>query len=246
MTKTKEQETKALAVMDTDMFNLAEIAEGSSDIQDNLDQVEIRLPQIKIIHQAQMFELPDGTKAQSIQGFILDFNKINSYWRESFDQTGGGTPPDCFSLDGAKPSPYSGEIQSATCPECPQNQFVSEPAKGGGRSRGKACKNLKRVHIITRSNQLLPYRLTLPPSNLRTFDQYISSLVAQGYAFRMVYTDFSLKPTKNKDGITYAELVLTPVSAISKEQARVIKTMSERLGPILRDNILREEIAAAA
>jgi len=236
----KKEETKALAIMDTEVFNLQTIAEGSAEVQDNLDQLnDIRLPQIKIIHQAQMFEMPDGSKVQEFQGLIIDFNKINSYWAESFDQTGGGTPPDCFSLDGVSPSPLGAAVQSEHCADCPKNAFGSD----GG--RGKACKNLKRAHIITRTSQLLPYRLTMPPSNLRAFDGYVSNLVAQGLPWRMVYTNFTLRPTKNKDGITYAELVLTPVSLIGKDQVAISKSISANLMRFMRDEIRQEEYAAA-
>jgi hypothetical protein len=241
MAKTEEKGT-ALTVMSTDIFNLSTIAEGSADVQDNLSQVTIRLPQIKIIHQAQMFEMPDGSKVQGFEGIMIDFNMVNSFWRESFDDTGGGTPPDCFSLDGVFPCPESQEVQSPNCATCPQNKFGSEVRKSG-LGRGKACKNIKRVHIFTDSHQILPYRLTLPPSNLRAFDGYISNQAAQGNPWRMIWTRFELRPTKNKDGITYAELVLTPVKFIPREQVMISKEISKSLMRYLRDEVRQEEIS---
>lgn len=234
---TKEKDQKALAIINNEIFNLQAIAEGSAEVQENLDQINIHLPQIRIIHQAQLFEMPDGNKLAEFQGVILDFNKINSYWAESFDKSGGGTPPDCFSLDGITPSPLGGSVQSEFCASCPQNSFGSD----GG--RGKNCKNLERLHVITQTNQLLPYRITLPPSNLKAFYGYISSLVAKGYPWRMVYTNFALKKVQNKDGIAYAELVLTPVSVIPKDQVAISKEISKRLMPYLRDEVRREDYA---
>lgn len=238
---TKAAETKAMVVLEPITFDLSVIAAGSSELSDNLDQIDIRLPQIKIIHQAQMFEMPDGEKVAQFSGIILDFNRINSWWRESFDTTGGGTPPDCFSLDGVRPSPYSNELQADYCQECKQNAFGSEVTKKGESGRGKACKNLKRVHILTEPNQLLPYRLTLPPSNLKAFDSYISALVGRGYPWRMVQTLFKLKPTQNKDGIKYAELVLVAGGAMPAEQVALSKRIADKLMPVLRDKDIRFE-----
>ena len=236
-------ESKELAVIGPEVFNLTTIQQGSSDVTDNLDQIQIRLPQVKIIHQAQMFEMPDGSKTQSFEGIILDFNKINSYWANSFDETGGGTPPDCFSLDGVRPSMLSADLQANACPDCPKNIFGSERNKKGEPGRGKACKNLKRVHIITNSNQLLPFRLTLPPSNIKALDKYISDLAAMGKRWRQSWTEFKLVPQKNKDGIVYAELVMTHTKDIPWDQAIMAKDIAGKLFPILRDEVRQEEMA---
>lgn len=229
----KLEPTKAVAILEPITFDLSVIESGASDLQDNLDQIDIRLPQIKIIHQAQMFEMPSGDKVQSFSGIILDFNRINSFWKESFDRSGGGTPPNCFSLDGVRPSPYAAELQADYCQECKQNTFGSDGA------RGKNCKNLKRVHILTEPNQLLPYRMTLPPSNLKAFDSYISALVGRGYPWRMVQTLFGLKPVSNKDGIKYAELSLAAGGVMPAEQVALSKKIADKLMPILRDKDIR-------
>jgi hypothetical protein len=229
----RKEQNKAVAVLESKMFDLEAIANGSGDLQDNIDQIQIRLPQIRILHTAQMFEMPTGDKVQSFEGLILDFNRINSFWAESFDKSGGGVPPDCFSLDGIRPSVYASHLEAEFCQQCPRNVFGSD----GG--RGRACKNLKRVHVITEPNQLLPYRLTLPPSNLKAFDGYISQLVGRGYPWRMVWTSFSLKPTKSKEGITYAEIVMSAAGSISQEQVTIAKRIAEQLMPILRDGDIR-------
>jgi hypothetical protein len=230
----KPEKTKALSLLEPKIFDLSVIAQGSADLQDNLDQIQIRLPQIRILHTAQMFEMPTGEKVPSFEGLILDFNRVNSYWPESFDKTGGGTPPGCFSLDGVRPSPYSEHLESDFCASCSKNVFGSSD-----KGRGKACKGLKRVHVLTEPNQLLPYRLTLPPSNLKAFDGYVSRLVGIGYPWRMVITTFSLKATKNKDGITYAEIVLDAKGQIPKEQIPISKQVADCLMPILRDRDIR-------
>lgn len=225
-----EKETKALAVIDNSVFDLQAISEGSKDIQDNLDQIQIVLPQIKIIHQGQIFEMPDGSKTETFEGIILDFNRVNSYWPAAFE-SGSGQPPVCFSTDAVRPSPFSAELQSDFCASCPQNKPGSDP-KG---TRGRACKNKMRVHVILDKGQLLPYRLMLSGANLMPFSKFISSMVAKGYPWRMVWAQFGLKKVKNADGIEYSEIDIKAVSSIAPDQAAISKRISESLQPILRD-----------
>jgi len=227
-----DEETTAVTKAETmDMAT----ASGMFDLRENMKGVEARLPQVRIIHQAQMFELPNGEKANSIEGVILDISRANAYWMESFDTTGGGTPPDCFSMDGVKPDPYSGHIQAATCAECSQNKFGSDGA------RGKACKNLKRLHIVM-DGDILPTRLTIPPSNLKPVDMYVTLLVSKGIPYQLVTTKLSLKRVQNKDGIGYSELVLQNSGAIqSMETAMKIKNMRNEFLQIMRGQSIQAE-----
>lgn len=228
-------ETKAMTILEPTTFDLSILAAGTSELSDNLDQIEIRLPQISILHQAQMFQMPDETKVASFEAVILDFNRLNAYWKESFDKSGGQVPPDCFSLDAVRPSPYSPDLQADYCQECKQNAFGSDGA------RGKKCQNKKRVHVLIEPKQMLPYRLTLPPSNLKAFDLYVSALVGRGFPWRMVSTLFKLKPAQNKGGIVYSEIVLSAIGQMPPEQVALSKKIADKLMPILRDKDIRAE-----
>jgi hypothetical protein len=219
---TKKEGTMAVSEMG-DIFNL----------KDNMDGVEARLPQIKIIHQAQLFEMPDGQKVPKIEGTILDMNRVNAWWAESFDQTGGGSPPDCFSMDGVTPDQFSGNKQGQDCPGCVQNQYGSD----GG--RGKACKNAKRVHIM-QDGEMLPYRLTVPPSNLKAVDLYVSLLTSKAIPYQLVRTEISLKKVQNKDGIAYAEMVFKNLSLIdTKDEALKIKKLRDEFMLVMRGQAIK-------
>ena len=172
-------------------------------IELELDQIDIVFPTISIIHQGQIFEMPDGMKQESFEGIILDIYNINAWWAESFDATGGGTPPDCFSMDGLVPDQGSEIVQNADCSSCPLNQFGTE--KGG---RGKACKNMKRIHIVF-EDELIPTRLTVPPSNIKLVNKYVTALAKKSFTYYMAVTRFGLKEASNKDGISYSQLILT-------------------------------------
>ncbi len=230
----KAQESRDLATKTENMGLPAELSD-LFNLQENMADVEARLPQINIIHQGQMFEMPDGNKVQDFQGIILDINRVNAWWEVGFDESGGGSPPQCFSMDGVKPSPLSENRQSTTCAECEQNKYGSD----GG--RGKACKNMKRVHVML-DGEFFPVRLTLPPSNLKAIDAYITNLTSKGFPYQLVKTNFTLTETSNKDGIKYSQITCKPVEYITDaEQAQAIKKLFMDLRPIMREQAIGVE-----
>ena len=196
---------------------------------DNMEGVEPRLPQIGIVHQAQLFKMPDGETEIEFEGIILDTNKANAWWSKSYDDTGGGDLPDCSSLDGVYPDPNCENIQADSCHICEKNQFGTA-AKGGG----KACKNMKRIHILV-GEGILPYRLTLPPSSLKAIDLYISMLTSQSIPYQLIATHFTLKTATNPAGIEYSEMVFKKLAAITDiNQVNNIKKQYTDLKPIMR------------
>lgn len=188
--------------------NLPTDLAGKFDLEANLEGVAPRLPQIKIMHQAQMFGMPSGDKVADFVGVILDTNRINAWWEVPYEESGGGDIPDCFSHNGIDPTKGCGNKQSDSCLTCPLNEF-------GSKGRGKACKNMKRVHVII-PGQSFPHRLTLPPTNLEAIDEYIRDLTSAGKPYQLVFTKFGLKEKSNKDGVQFSYLVLETVGYVEK------------------------------
>jgi len=204
----------------------AELA-GQWDLKENMATIEPRLPRINVLHQAQMFKFPDR-KESSFVGTILDISRINAWWEQSFDESGGNTPPQCASMDGITPASNCEAPQSTTCATCPQNTFGSDG------KRGKACKNMKRVHIMV-PGSMFPHRLTLPPSNLRPVDEYVSMLTGKNLPYQLVQTEFSLAGQKNKDGIQYSEIILRTVGYINDPaEARAMREAYKGFRNVMR------------
>lgn len=211
-------------------------------VTDSMEQIDPRLPQIGIIHQGQLFQMPDGEKLQEFTGIILDLNRANAYWKESFGDSGGGTPPDCSSIDGINadlnteecPSP-TGKCGHGKQPECPNNRF-------GSAGRGKACKNLKRVHIILEGHKM-PLRLTLPPTSIKALDIYVSLLASKGYPYQRAETNFGLKESQNKEGIKYSEITLHELRIIEdpSPELDMLKGMYKSWKPIMRGQPIKAD-----
>jgi len=198
-------------------------------VEKSMEEIEPRLPQIGIVHQGQLFVMPDEEKVTDFEGVILDVNKANAYWEKSFSESGGGTPPDCSSVNGltADDNVEDCPASDRQCIGCPMNKF-------GSAGRGKACKNLKRVHILLEGHQL-PLRLTLPPTSIKAFDLYVSLVGSLGHPYQMVKTGFSLKESQNKEGIKYSEIVLT-VNEIINDEKKIerLRSMYRGWKPIMR------------
>lgn len=253
-TKTKETAEVAVVPQPT---SLVEFTGGNASmlspevidifsLDEQMEGIEPRLPQIGIAHSAQMFVMPDEVKVEEFIGIILDHNRANAWWEVSFDQSGGGTPPSCWSLNGTQPDPSAQNSQCETCAACPYNQFGSEE-----NGRGKACKNMKRVHILLEGSSL-PHRLTLPPSNLKAFDRYVTYLSGQRLRLPVILTRFRLVRTQNQDRIDYSEIDLDYVRddtgnpiilANTKDQALEIKSFRNTwLSTMRGQEILTNEI----
>jgi hypothetical protein len=196
-------------------------------IAENMRDCEIRFPAIKIIHQAAMFRMPSGEMVQAFTGIMLDVVRTNAFWAVGFDESGGGTPPTCNSVDGIKSDPLCEGRQSMTCHDCPQNAFGSD-------GRGKSCKNLKQIYIVM-PGELIPNVLTVPPTNLKAVDLYVGSLSSKKIPYQLIETNFGLKITKNKDGIEYSELILTNERQIQDMPTALnIKAQRDQWTPMMR------------
>jgi hypothetical protein len=171
------------------------------DLKQNTEGITVpRLPQIKIIHRGQLFEMPDESKIESFEGIILDQHAANAWWEKDISETGGNAPPDCFSMDGQYPGEGVNLKQNENCKDCKQNQFGSDPKTG----KGKACKNMKRLHVLMEGS-LLPRRITTAPSSIASFETYLTTLTDRGIPYPCCVTVFSLAK-KVSESFEYSEV----------------------------------------
>lgn len=195
------------------------------DVSQNTEGITPRLPQIKIIHRGQLYEMPDDTKVPSFEGIILDQHPANAWWEKDISESGGNAIPDCFSLDAITPEPNSEKLQSQKCADCPQNQFGSDKKTG----KGKACKNMKRLHILMEGSSL-PRRLTVPPTSIKSFESYLTNLIDRGLPYACCVSTFSLAK-KVSESFEFAEIKLNLDRVLNKEEliyvAKLIKQYKE-------------------
>lgn len=221
------KETTALAVLEQHKFELVQINDEIKDIiAEELDGFgTIPFDIVKIPSGGGLaFEIPGEnedtpTSVSELIGIVVDHHPVNSYWESEYN--GSNNPPICSSFDGKIGINSNGE--RSNCVSCPYNQFGSA-SKG---SKGKACKNMRRIYIL-RSGQALPTVLTLPPSSLAAWQNYIGKkVVTKGKRPWMVLTKITLKKEKNENGITYSQAVFTRLADLSPAECAHIKPLAE-------------------
>jgi hypothetical protein len=187
-------------------------------LRENMEGIERpEFPVIKILHAgALMFQMPPDEEGEvkQVKDFsaqILLHQRVNAYWEKSYEETGGGVPPDCSSLDGIIGSVH-GE-----CLKCKFNQFGSELTKDGSQGSGKACKNMMRIYVRI-GQDLLPSVLIVPPTSLREYSAYAVKLTQKAKPLPVVLSKFSLEPAQNKQGIKYSKLVCSMEKVLTEKE----------------------------
>jgi len=133
---------------------------------------------------------------------VLDSTLVNAYYEEKFDPE-NPTPPDCFAIsqeDAKKMVPHELAMhkQSDTCAKCKQNQWGSSD-----RGRGKACKNSRRLILITEdmlesSDAVASAEaatMSIPPTSSGAWHTYVTQLESILHRPPLgVITEISIKP----------------------------------------------------
>ena len=152
---------------------------------------------------------PDNPDTETeLVGIIIDHHPTNGYWRDPY--SGGSVSPDCSSMDGKLGViTETGCVRS--CDGCPFNQFGS--ADDGN---GKACKNMHRIYLL-REGEMLPIILTLPPTSIKPFKEYLAKRVLLAKPPKrcwQVITKITLKTDTSSAGIKYSKAVFTKVGLL--------------------------------
>jgi hypothetical protein len=208
--KNGADETKALATVEVGKFQVAKadvsigevlevnLSGGKFDLND-LDR--IRIPAGGVTQWSVPSIDGDDDYESTVEGVIVGIKPLRAFWAKSFDEAGGGAPPDCYSNDtvmGYGDPLQNGKTDWYSCEECPNSKFGS-----ASRGEGQACKEMRMVMVI-RENDLLPVVISLPPTSLKKLQQYMMRLGSRGLKYYEVITRFKLSKVQNQAGIGYA------------------------------------------
>ena len=177
---------------------------------ESLEGASVDLPEAKIMGAgAGLFEFTDtGDTLREFRGVVLNSHQSNVLWDRKFGDEApeGEEGPACASQDGRHGSPRPGFAHAALpsgdvatgaelieCAGCPYNQWGSQgllPHRGPG--KGKAVTNQRVVYVLM-ENREFPVRLTLPPTSIKGWDNYLAGLSNQGMPVQSVVTTFVLE-----------------------------------------------------
>jgi hypothetical protein len=179
---------------------------------------------------ALMWSVPgiDGDEAfKVLTGIILGFSDGRVYWRTPYSERGKQRkPPDCSSKDGL----WGRGDPGGQCEDCPLSQFGSDP-KGG---RGQACKQQRRI-LLLRKDRILPEVINVPPTSIKSAEQYFLRLFNQRIPYWGLISSLSLERTSNADGIDYARIVFSGGPRLSEAERAALAPYQAQMSALLRE-----------
>jgi hypothetical protein len=172
----------------------------------------------------------------TLQGVIVFWKDTRAWWDKSFEEQGGGAPPDCSSADaeratvnedGVHPGAPSDENGLLICEACPKSQFGSDPRPG---SKAQHCKLVRQLFLLT-PDDLLPIVVSLPPTSVGTAGKYFLRLSRAGVPYYSVVTQIELSQEQSGGGIKYSRANFSLVERLDAESAANIERYAEALRP---------------
>ena len=185
----------------------------------HMDGLQLTMQRVKIPGGGNLqFEIrsddPDNPDYErKLVGVILYHHLANAYWPEGSEYD-DNVPPFCQSFDGKQGYGEPGGV----CAACAFNQFGST-ANGSG----KACKNMRQIYLL-RSGEYLPLQLSLPPTSLRPFNDFMNlAFVARRRPSYSAIVEIGLKRAES-GGYTYSVATFRKVRDLEGEGLAAVKS----------------------
>ena len=170
-------------------------------------------------------DLEGVVSSPHLDGIIIAIKATRRFYIKDFAETGGGTPPDCFSTDGLIGHGRPG----GDCMSCINNQFEKD---NEGNSH-KRCKERKMIFMVMKED-ILPVVIHAPVMSIKPVTQYQINLTRKKIRMEHVYTRLSLLNDKSKGkNIKYSLIDPIKIGDVAKEKWPVIDAYVAALKPYL-------------
>ncbi len=197
-------------------------------------------------------ERPDPEPA--LEGVIVHHHPSAVLWLEK-----GSEKPDAWSNDGVHQFLREGTVEKCKrmglptpaklIAECPFFQWGSANlTKPEANPKGKAGTNQYTLYLLP-SGALLPYEVTVTPSGLRGWNDYVlKRVLAKGLSPAQVVTRISLVGEKSDGGDKYSRQVFALVGALGEEEAAQLREYTDMVKATIakRGNGAVEPVAVEA
>ena len=167
--------------------------------------------------------LEGESNQEHIEGLLVHWKEPRSYWKQSFDDSGGGVRPDCESPDGVTGFGDPG----GSCASCALAQFGTHH-----KGRGQACKQMRVLFMVTQQN-FLPIAVSCPPTSLINMQTFFLRLASRGILYNHIVVRLALMQDKNKDGIKYSSVVPSMVRMLNEYEIEQVERYCEAIEPSL-------------
>jgi hypothetical protein len=186
---------------------------------------------IKRGDESTMVEDPNeaGEAARSLNVVIIKTHKgvTKTFYAKNYEE-GSVDKPDCHSLDGVVPAPDAEDKQCKTCAACDMNKWGSRKTESG--KDAKRCNDVKRLAVAPVGQLNDPMLLRVPPTSLRTWDQYVDMLHKRNVSPAQVVTKIKFDPL-----MAHQALLFEAVDFISDT---MVDEIVEAMGSTVVDSML--------
>ena len=179
------------------------------------------------------FPTAEGNKnVETFEGVIVASIQSRAYWKDS---GASSVPPDCSSTDmkiGNGP-----EMGVRKCETCEFNQYGTA---NGGKGKGKACREVRNLLILT-PNATMPLLLIVPPTSLNALKNYHVSLFSRPPVRTMhgVVTTFGLKEITGGAN-PYSEIVFTLAGPLDNEYNKMMGRYADMIKQAFEGGVSHE------
>lgn len=207
---------KELAVVKTDEYAAVKMGVSITDlVKENLGGERISSTDLTKIPipagggKTWTVETIDGElDVKQLDGIIVYTTLTRAYWEQSYEESGGGSPPDCVSYDCMTGQGNPG----GSCLECPMAEWGS-----GKTERGQACQQRRPIFLV-RPEEAMPYVISAPPTSIKAAKQYLLKLASNGLKHHERITRMILLPDKNQDGIKFSKIHFSVAGPVSNPE----------------------------
>jgi hypothetical protein len=126
---------------------------------------------------------------------------------------GGKQPPDCISTNGSEGVGDPG----GPCELCPYSKFGSS-----SNGKGQKCKQIRQL-LIVRPEEMLPCLLSVPPTSLRSTEQYFTALSAKVIPYWGIVTKIALEKAQNDDGMPFSRMSFVSGRVLDKREREILE-----------------------
>jgi hypothetical protein len=172
----------------------------------------------------------DGDKeVKEIIGILIYTRMTRTWWEQSYEETGGGVFPDCFSLDGLNGVGKMADRPevNGVCKQCPMNEFGT-----GKDGEGKACKEKRQMFMVL-PEEIMPAMIRVPVKSVAPSRKYLFGLTSKRKPIHSVYTKLTLETDKNKKGLKYSRIKFEKVGDV--ENPQVSAAYAKAMKPYLEE-----------
>jgi len=174
---------------------------------------------------------------KEIEGIIVFHRMTRSRYDNAY--SGEAVRPDCFSMDNETGFAFDEEgqelIEQGKCHLCPAAKFDKD--EDTGKIIPPKCKSRMELYVIT-PEVLLPVRMYINVTSLKTIRAYLTALVKEGKHFFGVKTRFHAEKDKSKGGFDCTRIVATQVAPLTGEDLNKARYMADQM----RELALRSKV----